>query len=55
LRPGEACAVARIGRRVLLAEIKAGRLKAARIGGRREYRIHRDWLREWLVRLAERT
>jgi excisionase family DNA binding protein len=55
LKPSEACGEARIGRRTFLAEVKAGRLKAARVNGRREFRVHRDWLREWLVRLAERT
>jgi hypothetical protein len=34
--------------RFAIREIKAGRLRAARIGGRGEYVIHRTWLRQYL-------
>ncbi len=40
------------GRRFLRKEIEAGRLRAARIGGRREYFTRRDWIDEWLETLA---
>ena len=35
-------------RRLIYNEIKAGRLRAARIGGRRELRLRREWLDQWL-------
>lgn len=38
--------------KLLYREIQAGRLRAARIGARRDLRIHRDWLDEWLVASA---
>ena len=44
----EACPVAKVGAKLLYREIKAGRLRAARIGDRRDLRIHRDWIDEWL-------
>jgi excisionase family DNA binding protein len=44
---------AQCGPKLIYREIQAGRLRAARIGGRREYRIHRDWVTEWLTRSAE--
>jgi excisionase family DNA binding protein len=34
---------------LLYREIKAGRLRSARIGARRDIRIHRDWIDEWLI------
>ena len=41
------------GRRFLRKEIEAGRLRAARIGGRREYFTRRDWVDDWLENLAK--
>jgi excisionase family DNA binding protein len=49
----EATHIAKCGPKTLRREIAAGRLRAARIGGRRDIRIHRDWIDEWLLRCAE--
>jgi excisionase family DNA binding protein len=49
----QAAAIAQCGIRLLYREIKAGRLRAARIGGRRDLRIHRDWIDSWLTASAE--
>jgi hypothetical protein len=38
--------------RFLAREIKAGRLRAARIGGRREYVTSREWLDEYIEQQA---
>ena len=48
LKIAEARQVAKVGARLLYREIKAGRLRAARIGARRDLRIHVDWINEWL-------
>ncbi len=53
LTPLQACPVAQCGVKLLYREIKAGRLRAARVGGRRDLRIHRRWIDEWLERSAE--
>lgn len=45
----ESCPVAKCGPRLLYREIKAGRLRAARIGSRRDIRIHREWIDQWLI------
>lgn len=34
--------------RFLAREVKAGRLRAARIGGRGEYLTRREWLDQWI-------
>jgi hypothetical protein len=34
--------------RFLAREVKAGRLRAARIGGRGEYMLRPEWLDEWM-------
>ena len=44
----EARTVAKVGSKTIYREIRAGRLRAARIGGRRDIRVHRDWLSAWL-------
>jgi excisionase family DNA binding protein len=44
----EGCKRVKCGRKLLYREIKAGRLRAARIGNRRDLRIHRDWIDQWL-------
>jgi excisionase family DNA binding protein len=36
------------GKRFVLAEIKAGRLRAARIGGRGEILTRREWCDSWV-------
>lgn len=37
------------GYRLLLNEVKAGRLRAARVGGRRELLTCRAWVDEWIT------
>jgi len=37
----------------LYREIKAGRLRAARLGGRREIRLLAEWIDDWLRAKAE--
>lgn len=49
---GQAAEIAQCGTRLLRREIKAGRLRAARIGLRRDIRIHETWITEWLERCA---
>ena len=44
----EAASRARCGVKLLYREIRAGRLKAARVGGRRELRLLPEWIDEWL-------
>ena len=44
--------IAQCGAKLLYREIRAGRLRAAIIGGRRDLRIHRSWIDEWLMRCA---
>ncbi|HXG57081.1 MAG TPA: hypothetical protein VNJ03_17015 [Vicinamibacterales bacterium] len=36
------------GKRFVCAEIKAGRIRAARIGGRGEVLTRREWLDQWV-------
>jgi excisionase family DNA binding protein len=45
----EACPIAKCGAKLLYREIAAGRLRAARIGNRRDLRIHRQWIDDWLT------
>ena len=52
LTVAEAAKVVKCGRRLIYQEVKAGRLRAARLGLRRDIRVHRDWIREWLERCA---
>lgn len=40
---------ARCGVKLLYREIRAGRLQAARVGGRRELRLRAEWIDAWLV------
>jgi excisionase family DNA binding protein len=46
----EAARRAGVGDKTIYKEVRAGRLRAARIGGRRDIRILDDWLDDWLVR-----
>jgi hypothetical protein len=48
----EAGSYAKRGRRFLAREIQAGRLRAARVGGRGEYLTRREWLDSWIEDLA---
>jgi len=53
LTPEECGARAKCGKRVIYNEVKAGRLRAARIGGRRELRIRPAWVDAWLEASAK--
>jgi len=44
----EAAARARGGVKLIYREVKAGRLRAARVGGRRDLRFRDEWIDEWL-------
>jgi excisionase family DNA binding protein len=52
LRVGEAAARARCGRRVIYQAVRRGELRAARIGARRDLRIHIQWIDQWLEESA---
>src|SRR5262245_11997001 len=45
----EAAERARCGPRVIYREVEAGRLRAARLGGRRELRLLPEWVDDWLI------
>lgn len=49
----DAAAYVKRGKRFLLGEIKAGRLRAARIGGRGEILTRREWCDAWVEHLAK--
>jgi excisionase family DNA binding protein len=53
LTPEQAATRAQVGRRTIYTEVRAGRLRAARIGGRRELRIKPEWIDLWLEQAAE--
>lgn len=44
----EAADRARCGPKLIYREVRAGRLKAARVGGRRELRLLVEWIDTWL-------
>ena len=44
----EAADRARCGVRLIYREVRASRLRAARVGGRRELRIRAEWIDTWL-------
>jgi excisionase family DNA binding protein len=48
----EAASRARCGTKLIYREVRAGRLKAVRIGGRRELRLRPEWIDTWLNRDA---
>ena len=48
----EAGARARTCTKVIYREVKAGRLRAAKVGGRRELRFRDEWIDEWLEQSA---
>ena len=48
----EAAQRARCGSKLIYREVKAGRLRAARIGGRRELRFLPEWVDIWLLGTA---
>ena len=53
LTVGQAAKIVQCGRKLLYRAVRCGDLRAARIGARRDIRIRRDWLDEYLTRLSE--
>jgi excisionase family DNA binding protein len=45
----EAAERARCGPKLIYREVRAKRLKAARVGGRRELRLLSEWVDAWLL------
>ena len=45
----EAAERARCGTKLIYREVTAGRLQAARVGGRRELRFRAEWIDDWLL------
>lgn len=45
----EAAGRARVGLKTIYREVRAGRLRAARIGGRRDLRFLAEWIDQWLL------
>ncbi len=52
LTVAEAAVRARCGPKLIYREVRAGRLRAARVGGRRELRLLAAWVDEWLFRMT---
>ncbi len=48
----QAAARAQVGRRLIYAEVQAMRLKAARVGGKRQLRFRPSWVDSWLEAAA---
>ena len=48
----QAAARAQVGKRLIYREVAAGRLRAAKIGGRRELRFRESFVDEWLDKSA---
>lgn len=55
LTPEQAAARAQVGKRVIYNEVRAGRLKAAKVGGRRELRLRPEYVDAWLEQCANET
>ena len=49
LTVGEAAQHARCGKSLIYSEVQRGRLRAARLGGRRELRFLAEWVDAWLL------
>ncbi len=47
-----AAAHAKVSAKTLYAEVNAGRLRAARVGGRRDLRFRSEWVDDWLDKSA---
>jgi excisionase family DNA binding protein len=52
LTVAEAAQRARCGVKTVYREVRADRLRAARIGGRRELRLRPEWVDAWLEQTA---
>jgi excisionase family DNA binding protein len=48
LRVDEAASRAQCGEKMLYREVRAGRLRAVRVGGRRSLRFRAEWIDAWL-------
>lgn len=48
LNAKQAAARAQVGAKVLYAEVRKGRLRASRIGGRKQLRFRAEWIDAWL-------
>ena len=48
----QAAARAQVSEKTVYKEAAAGRLKAARVGGRRSYRFRDEWIDAWLEQSA---
>ncbi|MGH9311737.1 MAG: helix-turn-helix domain-containing protein [Vicinamibacterales bacterium] len=46
----EAATYAKVSNGIVYAECRAGRLRHARVGGRRDIRLKRDWIDDWYER-----
>jgi len=44
----EAASYARVSKKTVYREARLGRLRHARVGGRRELRFRREWIDAWL-------
>ena len=49
----EAAGRARCGVKTIYREVRERRLKAARIGGRRELRLKPEWVDDWLMQATD--
>jgi excisionase family DNA binding protein len=49
----DAAAYIRKNKKFVLREIRLGRLRAARVGGRGEILTRRDWIDEWVLSRAQ--
>jgi excisionase family DNA binding protein len=49
----EAAERAKVGTKVIYTEVAGGRLRAARVGGRRDLRFRPEWVDAWLDATAE--
>ncbi len=44
----QGAARAQVSKKTLYAEVRAGRIRAAKVGGRRELRFRAEWIDSWL-------
>jgi excisionase family DNA binding protein len=49
LTAAQAAERAQVSTKTICAEAKAGRLRVARVGGRREIRVLAEWVDAWLI------